>query len=200
MKRTGFIRPTVYYDERISTIDEQLCHLIRKRKELSYNNPGFPPDKNISKWAKQFDLYEDLLRSIFGTLRMDDDFKPRVEPHNFIKHIPILKSVEIGVNLYTVTFIRQFENASVVQLDINWDGTNDSHEDLHNHPTFEMNIGEQYDCRWNGGRGGTGRYSQEFIVSPPIPDNPSGLTFIFKEYSSLFKDKPTGVEVKIYLE
>lgn len=200
MKRMRYIRPTDYYDERISTIDEQLCHLIQKRKELSNNDPGFPPDECISKWAEKFDLYEDLLRSIFGTLKIDEEFKPRVEPTNFIKHVAILKAVEIDKHLYTLTFIRQFENASVVQLNVDWDGSNDSHEDIHHRHSFEMNIGEQYDCRFFGGGGSTGRYTHNFVVSPPIPDNPSGLTFNFVEYDSFFKDKPTGVEVKIYVE
>lgn len=185
---------------RISSIDEQICTLIKERKELSMNNPGFPLDEYISHWAEKFNLYEDLLKSVFGTLRMEEEFKPRVEPKNFIKHIPILKSVEIDKKLYTVTFIRQFENASVVQLNVDWDGSNDTHEYTRHHHSFEMNIGEQYDCRFFGGGGSTDRYTHNFIVSPPIPDDPSGLSITFVEYDSFFKDKPTGIEVKIHVE
>ncbi|WP_342352009.1 hypothetical protein [Neobacillus soli] len=131
MERLPFERPTEHYDDRVFSIDEQICVLLKKRKEVSNNNPGFPPPEYITKWAGQFELYEDLLNSVFGTLRMEDEFKPRVEPKNFIKHLPILKSVEKDAKLYTVTFIRQFENASVVQLNIDWDNSNDEQDDLH---------------------------------------------------------------------
>ena len=200
MKQKGFVRPTDYYDERLSVIDEQICMLFKERKMLSNKHPGFPPDEYIAKWAGKFELYEDLLRSIFGALRMEEEFRPRVEPTNFIKHIPILKSIEIDKKIYTVTFIRQFENASVVHLDINWDGTNDSREELHIHRTFGMNLGKQYDCRPYGGRGGTGQYTHQFIVTPPLPDDPTGLIITFIEYNSIFSDKKTGVEVKIHVE
>jgi hypothetical protein len=43
-----FKRPTTHYDQRINEIDEQLCKLIKQRKEISNNNPGFPPLEYIS--------------------------------------------------------------------------------------------------------------------------------------------------------
>ncbi|WP_157094402.1 hypothetical protein [Metabacillus litoralis] len=47
---------------------------VKKRKEISNNNPGFPLLEDISLWAEKFDLYEDLLRSIFGVLEKDDHY------------------------------------------------------------------------------------------------------------------------------
>ncbi len=38
-----------------------------------------------------------------------------VEPKGFLKNTPILKSFEKDDVFYSVTFIRQFENASVVE-------------------------------------------------------------------------------------
>ncbi|GAS82122.1 unknown protein [Paenibacillus amylolyticus] len=35
-------RPTEYYDERISKIDEQICEMLKIRKQISNNNLGFP--------------------------------------------------------------------------------------------------------------------------------------------------------------
>ena len=130
MKRMPFERPTDHYDERILSIDEQICALLKERKDVSNNNPGFPPTEQIAEWAKKYDQYEDVLNSIFSTLRMEEEFKPRVEPENFIKHLPILKSVEKNDRLYTITFIRQFENASVVQLNIDWE---EKTEDIDDH-------------------------------------------------------------------
>ncbi len=35
MQRMNFERPTDYYDERLYTIDEKICALLKERKELS---------------------------------------------------------------------------------------------------------------------------------------------------------------------
>jgi hypothetical protein len=209
MKRMPFERPTDHYDERIFSIDEQICAVLKQRKDVSNKNPGFPPNEHISNWARKYELYEDLLDSLFSTLRMEEEFKPRVEPKKFIKHLPILKSVEKDERLYTVTFIRQFENASVVQLNIDWDGTNEdmdtldalrNRRHLHHHSFIELNLGEQYECRSDSGGGSEGNYRYNFIVSPPISDDPSGLKLVFKEYHDFFKGNPTGLEVVFHVD
>lgn len=206
MKRMPFERPTEHYDERISSIDEQICALLKQRKDISNNNPGFPFPEFISIWSGKYDLYEDLLNSIFSILRMEEEFKPRVEPKNYIKHIPILKSVEKDERLYTMTYIRQFENASVVQLNIDWHEETDDLDEYHrlrhrHHDSFiELNLNEDYECRTDRGGGSEGNYSLNFIVTPAIPDDPSGLKLVFKEYQDFFKGKPTGLEIVFDLD
>lgn len=32
-----------YYDQKLLPLDDQLCELLKQRKELSNNNPGVPP-------------------------------------------------------------------------------------------------------------------------------------------------------------
>lgn len=54
-----FEPPTCYYDERLITIDEQICSLLKQRKDISDNNPGFPSDDVISNRALKYGLYED---------------------------------------------------------------------------------------------------------------------------------------------
>lgn len=68
MKRMPFERPTEHYDKRISSIDEQICALLKRRKDISDSNPGFPSNEYISSWAGKYDLYEDLLNSILKFL------------------------------------------------------------------------------------------------------------------------------------
>ena len=118
MKRMPFEPPTEHYDERIEAIDEQICQLIKQRKELSNNNPGFPTKQLIANWAKKYNFYEDFLNSVFAHFLNEEIYKPVVEPKGYLKNIPILKSFEKDDKFYSVTFIRQFENASVVHLNI----------------------------------------------------------------------------------
>ncbi|TDK61809.1 hypothetical protein E2K98_13070 [Bacillus salipaludis] len=201
MKRMPFERPTEHYDERLIPIDEQICSLLKQRKDISNNNPGFPPLEDISKWAEKFDLYEDLLRSIFGVLENDDHFRPQVEPTDFKKYLPVSKSVEKEQCLYSVTFIRQYANASVINFNIDWEPEEEPSRDrFHRHSFWELSLGEEYDCRITGGGGNNGHMNYNFIVSPPLPDEISGLDLVFRENQTPFKGKPTGFEVVIHIE
>lgn len=194
-------RPTDKYDERLFSIDEQLCELLKKRKDISTNNSGFPPKEVIANWAKKYGLYEDYLSSLFGSVGLVDYFKPRVDPIGFQKHIPVLKSIEINDCFYSVMFIRQYENASVLRLNVDWDGTDELPMDIHRqHPIFELFIKGGYECRKDGRRGSTGTSAYNFIISPPLPDDISGLELDFREYSDNFREKPTGLEIVMQLK
>lgn len=200
LKRMRFERPTDHYDASVVAIDEQICALIKQRKDISKNNPGYPPFELIAKWAQRFDLYEDFLKSVFSNLRNEEIHRPRVEPATFTKHLPVLKSVAIGEDIYTVTFIQQYDNASVVNLHI--DSVPREHDaeypSPHRHRHFKLSIGEGYDCHGNGGGGGNDHMTYRFVVAPSLPDVLSGLQLIFTELKSPFGE-PTGfcVEVKL---
>ncbi|PEB50860.1 hypothetical protein CON65_00835 [Bacillus pseudomycoides] len=200
MKRMPFERPTDYYDERIFQIDEQICSLLKQRKELSNQNPGFPPDEAISNWAKKYGFYTDYLNSLFSSMRDENYFKPHVEPTKFKRHLPVFKSFEHEESIYTVTYIRQYSNASVIYLYIDWDPTNETLNNRHISSFFELSINNTYDCRTEGGGGTDGHMSFNFVVSPPLPDNPSGISLLFKESNMPFADKPANLEFVIKLD
>jgi hypothetical protein len=199
MKRVPFEPPTEHYDKRIEAVDEQICHLIKQRKELSNNNPGFPTKHLIAAWSKKYNLDEEFVNSVFGHFLMEDMFRPVVEPKGFLKNIPILKSFEKGDLFYSVTLVRQYENASVVHFNIDRDDSDEQHEMFQEHPFFELSIQggvRDYECRNEGGGGSRGHMSFTFIVSPPLPDDLAGLRLVFKECKSPFQ-KPTGFEFAV---
>ncbi|MCM3594793.1 hypothetical protein M4D55_03180 [Metabacillus idriensis] len=202
MKRIPFERPTDHYDEKVLPIDEQLCELLKLRKDISNNQPGFPPLEYIDDWAVKYDLYEDLLNSVFGALWNDEQFRPVVEPEGFRKYIQVLKSVEIGEGFYSLPFIRQYENVSVVCLNIDWEMNEGCLEDrIHRHSFWKLFIKGAYDCRIKGGGGSDGHLSYNFIVSPPLPDNLSGFEFSFKEYKNPLRDEESaGQVIRIRIE
>lgn len=189
-----------YYDKKIVPIDEKICELLKQRKELSNNHPGMPFNEYISAWATKFGFYEDFLHSLFGALRMEEHYRPMVEPNGFRKILPVHKSVEENGRLYTVASIHQYTNASVVKLIIEWDGTIDTPACHREHTFFELFMEEKYDCRMDNGSGSTGLKIRNFVVSPALPDDISGLDFIFKEYHNPFKENPTGLEVQIHVD
>ncbi|WP_043932018.1 hypothetical protein [Bacillus sp. EB01] len=202
MKRLKFERPTDYYDERLLEIDEQLCSLLKQRKEISSNNPGFPELEVLAKWAEKYSLYEELLYGIFGSLLNDEFLRPIVEPVDFQKNIHVLRSLEIDQILYTVPFIKQYANATVVHFMVDKELEEDvSFEERYKRESFwELSAGEGYECRLSRSGGNDGHMNHKFVVTPPLPDDVSGLKLVFIECQAPFKKNPTGLEVVFHLK
>jgi len=176
------------YDERYFKIDDKICALLKQRKEIELKDASIPSEEVFGQWAKKYGLYEDYLKALFSTIEMEDFYKPKVEPAEFRKHLQVFKAYEKEEVMYTVTFIRQYSNASVIYLHTDWEGSEDSiYERENHHRSFELFIDDSFDCRSNGGGGGSGYMRHTFIVSPPLPDNPSGMELVFTE-TFLFKE------------
>lgn len=197
MHYVRFVPPTDHYDKRIEAVDEEICTLIKKRKDLSEDNPGFPTKQLIASWAEKFDFYEDFLNSLFHSFLNEKMYKPQVEPEGFVKNIPLLKTVEKKDRFYTLTFIQQYRNASVVHLHMDKNKPVEMEEGLHRHyQHFELSIegeGTIYNCRHEGGSGSGEHMSYKYVVSPALPDDSSKYTLVFKECEEPF-GKPTGFE------
>ncbi|MFD2216425.1 hypothetical protein [Metabacillus endolithicus] len=202
MKRMPFEPPTEHYDEKIETIDEQICYLIEQRKELSNNNPGFPTKELINKWSMKYNFYEDFLNSVFSHFLNEEIYKPAVEPKGFLQNIPMLKSFEKDGVFYTVTFVRQFKNASVVHFTIDKEDSDKDQLRFEEHSFFDLFIegeGVDYDCRNNFGGGSGTHHSFTFTVSPALPNDLSNIKLTFKECKMPFQ-KPTGFEFVIHTD
>ncbi|SMC18430.1 hypothetical protein SAMN02745134_00560 [Clostridium acidisoli DSM 12555] len=201
MELLPFNRPTKYYDERVKQIDEKICELIKQRKEISNNNPGYPPFEYVSQWAEKFDLYEEQLKFVFKSLWNEKAYRPFVNPNGFRMNLPVLKIVEKDNSLFSVIFIRQYSNSSVINFNIDLNETRDTSNFQLIRNNFKLSIGEEYDCRMTSGSGGKDHYSYNFVVSPPLPDNFSGIDLRFKEYKIIIGEgeKSTGNEVVIHL-
>ncbi|MFS0780595.1 hypothetical protein [Bacillus sp. 1P06AnD] len=191
-------RFSTIYDEELIPIDRQICALIKKRNDLSPQS-GFPPDSLLMEWIREFGFHEDFIRSVFSTLRLSEFFKPKIEPAGYRKHLPVLRSTEVNQRFYSVSYIRQYENASVIQLHIDWNEEVITHIriDRSERKTLGLWIGEEYECRQERSGGSNGYYSHTFIVSPPLPDDLIGVKLLFIEYSDPFGDEPTGLEIKM---
>lgn len=199
MELMPFRRPTDHYDERIIKIDEQICELIRKRKDISNNNPGYPPFEYISKWAEEFNLYENQLKSVFGSLWNEAPYKPVVKPNGFRMNLPVLKIVEKDNCLFSITVIRQYSNASIINFNIDKSDISDSSNCKSKYSSFELFIGEEYNCRMKSGSGAGDYFFYSFVVSPALPDDVSGIDLTFKEYEMPLIEKKEITEVVIHL-
>ncbi|HEX2925886.1 MAG TPA: hypothetical protein VHP38_06460 [Ruminiclostridium sp.] len=199
MRRMPFLRPTDYYDENVVQTDEKICELIKQRKDISNNNPGYPALEYIIDWSEKFDLYEDQLKSLFYTMWNEKTYRPFVEPKDFQKNIPVLKSIEVNDRLFSVIYIRQYANSSIVDFNVDWDNVGDSQENRSHHTHFELFIDERYDCRMSDGTGGNGHMHYKYIVSPALPEDFVGIELTFKEYNPPFENNQIGQDIIIRL-
>lgn len=139
---------------------------------------SFPPDKVISSLADQFGFRKEHVESFFTTIEMENRFTPDVVPIEFKKYVPLLKSYEKEDVMYTVTYIRQYSNASVLYLDIDWE-ENTAFESNDGPDFFELSIDDTYICRLETGGGARGHMSFNYIISLPLPDDLTGIEFFF---------------------
>lgn len=187
------------YNEHFLAIDEKICELLHQRKEISKKSIVFPPDKTLANLADEYGFQKEYLESVFTTIEMEDSFKPKVVPEEFKKYLPVLKSSEKAGVMYTVTFIRQYANASVVYLNMDWDENSDSFEVGESPDFYELFIDDSYNCHSEGGGGTTGHMSYNYIISPALPDDLTGIELIFKESGWPFNKISTGFELTITL-
>ncbi|HUW65588.1 MAG TPA: hypothetical protein VMW83_13035 [Spirochaetia bacterium] len=169
LTKTTFHPPTDYYCEELDPIDEQLCALIAKRKDVSGNNPGFPGVDHIETWCQRYGLNEDMVRLVFIALFRDHFFHAPPVPTGFLRFIPIIKSVEVDGAVYAITYMKQYQNASVVYSEITME-TDD--EDLAiSYPQVDLSISPAYTCVQYSGSGQGKTIQNSFIVTPPLPDH-----------------------------
>ena len=191
--RMPFRPPTDYYCEELASIDEQICVLLAKRKELSNNNPGFPNLDRISAWSQQYGLDEDWLRMTFAYMYGEHHLLPPIGPAGFLKFVPILKSVEVDSIIYAVTHMKQYSNASVVYIET--EVNNDEPYVRLGHASFELFISSKYQCRPNGGCGQKKGMQHSFVVTPSLPDDLSGVEFLLSVKP--FRQEPEIIELSL---
>ena len=187
-----------YYNESLLSIDKRLCELLNDRKKI-VNRELIPPDKVVSSLADEYGFQKEYLQSFFTTISMEDIFQPIVETVQFRKYLPVLKTYENQGMLYTVTYIRQYSNASVLYLHVDWEERNEAIESNYDPDLFDMFIDDTYICRSEGGGGTTGHMSYSYTISPALPDDLTGIELFFKESRVPFTENSTGFEFSIKL-
>ncbi len=101
-----------------------------------------------------------------------------------------------GQPLKATVTMRQYDNASVVVLSADWEEALNLHHSERTHHEFALKIsGDQdYDCRMQTGSGTTGKMSYNYIISPALPDDLSGIEFLVQAYNGHGKENPGGAE------
>lgn len=192
MHSMSFEPPTDRYDERVAGIDEQICELVKERKERAEGNPGFPMQTFVNEWAQKYDFSAMFLNSIFSTLYFEEMHGPVIEPENFIKNVSVMRTKEANDGFYSILWMRQFENASVVYLNVSQ--TEEGYMKFHT--LTIIGTDEEYNCRNEGGGGSDGNLTYTFIVTPALPEDISNYQFVINESEvPLRKDESTEIVI-----
>lgn len=177
MYSMSFEPPTDHYDERVADIDEQICELVKERKERAEGNPGFPMHPFINGWAQKYDFSAQFLNGIFSTLYFEEMHGSVIEPENFIKNLPVMRTKATHDCFYSILWIRQFENASVVYLNVSLT----EEVRMKFHTLTITGTDEEFKCRSEGGGGSEGNLTYTFIVTPALPEDISSYKFVINE-------------------
>lgn len=204
MRGLRYEQPDGHYDERLRPTDEQICELMERRKKLTDGKPGRPPKAMIAEWAEKYGFYENFLYAIFNNMDSEELYKPEVKPENFRYQLPVRLSGEQGGIFYSIATMRQYDNASVVVLSADWHEEEPPLDDYdgrfnREHREFVLEIAgdRPYECRAGSGAGTMGKMSQNYVISPALPDDLSGIEFRVRGYEGYGRMKPLGPELTL---
>lgn len=204
MKSLRYGRPDGHYDERLRPIDEQICELMRQRKKLTDGKPGQPLSETVVEWAEKYGFYENFLYVIFNTMDSEEIYKPEVRPENFRYQLPVRLSAEQDGTFYLIATMRQYDNASVVALSADWHEEEPSLDDYEGrfnreHREFVLEVAgdRPYEYRAGSGAGTIGKMSQNYVISPTLPDDLSGIEFRVRGYEGYGRMNPLGPELTL---
>lgn len=181
----------------LSAIDEQLCQLINKRKAMAFS-AARTDEKERAYLAEKYQFQEAFLEAFFDLLENEEHYTPEVQPLHFKQYLPVLKAVEKEQVLYSVMYIRQYENISVVPLNIDWTASPTSPEFFFNYD-FKLTIEPaSYHCRLSSGGGSESTATSFFTVEPALPEDLKDIKLHFTGYPfSVQGEKPTEEKISL---
>lgn len=162
--------------------DERLCELIARRYLAGKDKEGGMPDEeHLVKWSKQFDLDIFYLKRFFSVLMTPHWSRPFRDPIQLRTVIPLLRTAHQEGIVYQFTHMMQYENCSVVSLDIRIEDEN-SGQQLGMPELILALPGGGYHVQVTHSGGGGHRYAMSFTVTPPLPDEIDGVQFTLEPH------------------
>ena len=180
MQMMPFHPPTEHYDERLKDIDEKISALVSERWAISDGSPGFPRSEYLTDWADKYNTPLRLLQHLFAFLHRRPDFRERIKPDQFMHLVPVMAAQQHNDILVMVPYIRQYNNCSVVAVELEGD---DLDGGAFHGLNITLSIGG-YDAISDNGQSDDRHATQNFLVTPPIPDDEIPRLKMTVEYES----------------
>jgi hypothetical protein len=131
----------------------------------------------IAAWCERYGLNESMMLGIFSQLYNENHFQAPPTPAGFRRVVPIAKFIRQDGLIYAVTHMRQYDNMSVVNVEIASEG--DEEAGLLR-IRVDLSVGPSYTCLPDSGGGGGRSIHYGFTVTPPLPDDTAAVEFSLK--------------------
>lgn len=178
MNSWGTLRaiPNVYNAE-TEEIDETILNLIQKRRAAAKGQRLTPDREKLEQWASRYGMEVPELATLVNAF--NDQPYPMVwhEPGELTGVLSIMKKTVSGDCEYLLTHAMQYEDRSLVKLEIKYLPQDSQNVQIRPQLTLAVIGGGQYQINQHGGHGGGGRSQIEYIVVPALPDNLEGIDF-----------------------
>lgn len=179
------------YDNRLEPIDEKLVQLIAERRRVGKGTNGMPTAEQVERWSKEYGIDASVLRAVFASMENPQRF-PRfpISPQNLQKIIPVMRKVKKDSITYQITRMEQYEECSLMHVDIFADEDFDTVE-------FDVQLilavspDANYEVQMYGGQSTTNQASFKYGVSPKLPDNLEGHHFELVPYAQPSRVRPS---------
>lgn len=159
------------YDKQIESIDQEICALIQKRKQVSNEQPTSPSPEKLNEWAHTYELEREMLNALFSTIESEGDFKPIVKPKGYLGTVPLSFMYEENEVIYSLTAIQSYKNASVLFFQV---ASNPQKCNLQETMSvFELNVlgTKAYVTQLTEGSGGDAMFNHRYVISPAIKED-----------------------------
>ena len=178
------------YDNRLEPIDEKLVQLIAKRNRLSKGTNGMPTLEQYERWSKEYKIDPSLLAPVFAAMHNPRRF-PRfpVSPQHLQKIVPIMRKVEKDSITYQITRMEQYEECSLVHVDMFAPEDYDTFE-FDVQLTLAVSSDKEYEVQMHHGHSGTNQASYAYTVIPKLRDDLDEYHFQLKPYPQHSRSHP----------
>jgi hypothetical protein len=166
------------YTEELRQIDAEICRLVAARVRSTGDLRVVPDEAQMMSWAEECRLGQLRVRNVIAAVASAtrlNSLPP--EPRGLIAVVPLLRRQVAEAMEFTLTHVMQYENASVVHLDVRVD----SGAMLGHAQRFELEVGvEGYEVWHVGGAGSDTHRQADFIVRPTLPDDLAMVAFTLR--------------------
>jgi hypothetical protein len=168
----------VTYNDEAKRIDEQILRLVQQRKAVSAGNQLFPDTETLQQWSTELGLELSEISCVLGSLNESVPERQFWEkPGALIGELPIMKTTRDGDVEYALTHSMQYENLSMVSVEIKC--LKETVEPVRiQAPLTLVILGKtEYEVFIHGGRGGGAQIQLDFMISPPLPEKLEDIEF-----------------------
>lgn len=185
------------YNEDVKRLDEQILALAKQRQDLTGKKRYMPSGETLIEWAKQLELEPLQIHTLLQALHTQVMERPRRPEDKPLRSVlPIMKRTKADGCEYLISHAMQYEDESIVKMDIRYVEDTEEEVELVPQLTLEV-IGGEYAVQPISTSTHSGKAQLEFSVMPPLPEPLEGLEFSLVPGTTPFFAERNPLRIKL---